>query len=146
MAVPYGLAAPIATALIGGGPATMIWGLVLVAALTSTLALSLGEICSLYPTSAGAYYWTYKLSPPSSRVLLSWITGWMTLVGVWTISLSVNFGKIDNPHKAPNVTCSYHLIHGLGTGQLVVAGAGIFHPDWVATSWQTCTREQCTAF
>ena len=95
MAVPYGLAAPIATGLIGGGPATLIWGLVLVAALTSTLALSLGEICSLYPTSAGAYYWTYKLSPPRTRVLLSWITGWMTLVGVWTISLSVNFGKID---------------------------------------------------
>ncbi|VDB95431.1 unnamed protein product [Peniophora sp. CBMAI 1063] len=115
MAVPYGLAAPIATALIGGGPATMIWGLVLVAVLTLTLALSLGEICSLYPTSAGAYYWTYKLSPPSSRVLLSWITGWMTLVGVWTISLSVNFG----------------------TGQLIVAGAGIFHPDWIATPWQT---------
>lgn len=95
MAVPYGLAAPIATGLIGGGPATMIWGLVLVAALTLTLALSLGEICSLYPTSAGAYYWTYRLSPPSSRVLLSWITGWMTLVGVWTISLSVNFGETD---------------------------------------------------
>lgn len=26
MAVPFGVGAPIATALIGGGPATMIWG------------------------------------------------------------------------------------------------------------------------
>ncbi|KAI0034837.1 amino acid/polyamine transporter I [Vararia minispora EC-137] len=111
----YGLAAPIATSLIGGGPATMIWGLVLVSALTLTLALSLAEICSLYPTSAGAYYWTYKLASPRTRLLLSWINGWMTLVGVWTVALSVNFG----------------------TGQLIVAGAGIFHPEWVATAWQT---------
>lgn len=25
-----------------------------------------------------------------------------------------------------------------GTAQLIVAGAGIYHPDWVATPWQTC--------
>jgi len=37
------------------------------------------------------------------------------MVGVWTISLSVNFG----------------------TAQLIVAGAGIYHPEWVATPWQT---------
>lgn len=26
-----------------------------------------------------------------------------------------------------------------GTAQLAVAGAGIYHPEWVATAWQTCT-------
>ncbi|KAG1869471.1 amino acid transporter [Suillus subalutaceus] len=115
MAVPYGLAAPIATSLIGGGPAVMIWGWILVSILTQTLALSLAEICSKYPTSAGAYYWCYRLASPHTRVLASWINGWLTVVGVWTIALSVTFG----------------------TAQLVVAGAGIFHPEWVATAWQT---------
>ncbi|THH20954.1 hypothetical protein EW146_g523 [Bondarzewia mesenterica] len=115
MAVPYGLSAPIATSLIGGGPATMIWGWIFVSLITLSLALSLAEICSHYPTSAGAYYWTFRLASPRTRVVLSWINGWMTVVGVWTIALSVNFG----------------------TGQLIVAGAGIFHPEWVATAWQT---------
>ncbi|KAA1477612.1 amino acid transporter [Dentipellis sp. KUC8613] len=115
LAVPYGLSAPIATSLIGGGPATIIWGWVLVSVLTLALALSLAEVCSFYPTSAGAYYWTFRLASPRTRVLLSWMNGWLTVVGVWTIALSVNFG----------------------TGQLIVAGAGIFHPDWVATAWQT---------
>lgn len=115
LAVPYGLAAPIATSLIGGGAATIIWGWVLVSVLTQALALSLAEICSKYPTSAGAYYWSYRLASPSSRVVVSWINGWLTMVGVWTISLSVNFG----------------------TGQLIVAGAGIFYPQWVATPWET---------
>ncbi|EGO20263.1 hypothetical protein SERLADRAFT_442396 [Serpula lacrymans var. lacrymans S7.9] len=115
MAVPYGLAAPIATSLIGGGPVVMIWGWVLVSILTETLALSLAEICSKYPTSAGAYYWCFRLASPQTRLLLSWINGWLTMVGVWTIALSVTFG----------------------TAQLAVAGAGIFLPDWVATPWQT---------
>ncbi|KAG6827392.1 hypothetical protein H0H92_011965 [Tricholoma furcatifolium] len=133
MAVPYGLSAPIATGLIGGGPATIVWGYakpsfrvlgsltyitsswLLVSVLTQPVALSLAEICSVYPTSAGAYYWTYRLAPPKYRLLLSWINGWLYTVGVWTISLSVTFG----------------------TAQLIVAGAGIFHPEWVAKPWQT---------
>ncbi|KAG2359843.1 amino acid transporter [Suillus spraguei] len=112
MAVPYGLAAPIATSLIGGGPAVIIWGWILVSILTQSLALSLAEICSKYPTSAGAYYWCYRLASPRTRVLASWINGWLTVVGVWTIALSVTFG----------------------TAELVVAGAGIYLPDWIATT------------
>ncbi|KAF9450506.1 amino acid transporter [Macrolepiota fuliginosa MF-IS2] len=111
----FGLAAPIATSLIGGGPAVMVWGLAVVSVFCQTLAMSLAEICSKYPTSAGAYYWSFRLASPRYRLLCSWINGWLTMVGVWTISLSVNFG----------------------TGQLVVAGAGIYHPEWVATPWQT---------
>ncbi|KAK0443480.1 amino acid transporter [Armillaria borealis] len=115
MAVPYGLSAPFATGLIGGGPAVLIWGWVFVSAIILTLALSMAEISAKYPTSGGAYYWCFRLASPRSRVLLSWINGWLTMVGVWTICLSVTFG----------------------TAQIIVAGAGIFHPDWVAKSWQT---------
>ncbi|KAF8800418.1 amino acid transporter [Phlegmacium glaucopus] len=115
MAVPFGLSAPIATSLIGGGPATMIWGWLLISITTQPLAMSLAEICSKYPTSAGAYYWCFRLTSPRRRLLSSWINGWLTMVGVWTISLSVTFG----------------------TAQILVAGAGIFHPEWIPTVWQT---------
>ncbi|KAJ7108061.1 amino acid transporter [Mycena crocata] len=115
MAVPYGLAAPIATSLVAGGPATIIWGWVLVSILTLPLACSLGEICAKYPTSAGAYYWCFRLASPERRLLLSWINGWLTMVGVWTISLSVTFG----------------------TAQLIVAGTGIYLPDWDVQPWHT---------
>ncbi|KAF9074339.1 amino acid transporter [Rhodocollybia butyracea] len=115
MAVPYGLAAPISTGLVGGGPAVIFWGWVLVSVFTMPLALSLGEICAKYPTSAGAYYWCYRLASSRNRILASWINGWLTMVGVWTVSLSVTFG----------------------TAQLLVAGVEIFHPEWVATTWET---------
>ncbi|KAG9308658.1 amino acid transporter [Chiua virens] len=108
MAVPYGLAAPIATSLVAGDG-------FLVSLLTQTLALSLAEICSKYPTSAGAYYWCYRLAPPQYKLIASWINGWLNLVGNWTVTLSVTFG----------------------TAQLIIAGAGIYYPDWVATPWQT---------
>ncbi|KAF8994919.1 amino acid transporter [Cyathus striatus] len=111
----FGLAAPIATSLIGGGPATMIWGWIMISLFTQPLALSLAEVCSKYPTSAGAYYWCFRLGSPRRRLLLSWINGWLTMVGVWTISLSVTFG----------------------TTQILIAGINIFHPEWVATTWQT---------
>ncbi|KAJ7769666.1 amino acid transporter [Mycena maculata] len=114
-ASPYGLAAPIATSLVAGGPATIIWGWVAVSFLTLPLACSLGEICAKYPTSAGAYYWCFRLASPQNRLLLSWINGWLTMVGVWTISLSVTFG----------------------TAQLIVAGTGIYLPDWDVKPWQT---------
>ncbi|KAF9472632.1 amino acid transporter [Pholiota conissans] len=115
IAVPFGLGAPIATSLVGGGPAVMIWGWVLICFTSQPLALSLAEICSKYPTSAGAYYWCFQLTSPKRRLLSSWINGWLTMVGVWTISLSVNFG----------------------TAQILVAGVGIFKTDWVPTAWQT---------
>ncbi|KAL4071524.1 amino acid/polyamine transporter I [Scleroderma yunnanense] len=111
----YGLVAPIDTSLAGGGPVVMLWGWILVSALTQALALSLAEICSKYPTSAGAYYWCFRLASPKYRLLLSWINGWLTMVGVWTVSLSVVFG----------------------TAQLVVAGAGVYYPEWTVTPWQT---------
>lgn len=66
----------------------------LVSLLTQPLAFSLGEIGSKYPTSAGAYYWCYRLAPARSRLLLSWINGWLNMVGVWTISLSVTFVSV----------------------------------------------------
>ncbi|KAG6906685.1 hypothetical protein DXG01_012602 [Tephrocybe rancida] len=90
----------------------------LVSVLSLPIALSLSEICSVYPTSAGAYYWCFRLAPPRYRLLLSWINGWLYTVGVWTISLSVTFGS----------------------AQMIVAGASIFHPEWVATPWQTSER------
>ncbi|KAG2046373.1 amino acid transporter [Suillus hirtellus] len=115
MAVPFGLATPIATSLVGGGPAVMIWGWILVSVLTQTLALSLAEICSKYPTSAGTYYWCYRLASPRTRLLSSWINGWLTVVGSWTADLSVKFA----------------------TAQLVVAGVGIYYSEWDATALQT---------
>jgi amino acid transporter len=66
--------------------------------LHQTVALSLAELTSLYPTASGPYYWTYQLlvSANQSRstvaVVLSYISGWLMLLSNWIVCLSINFG------------------------------------------------------
>lgn len=50
---PYGLATTLNYPLIGGGPANVIWGWLLVALIVVCVAASLGEITSVYPTAGG---------------------------------------------------------------------------------------------
>lgn len=70
----------------------MFVGWIAVLILSECVALSLGELASRYPTSAGPYYWSFQLASPRYRTVLSFVTGWTWLIGNWTITLSVNFG------------------------------------------------------
>ena len=65
----------------------------LVTVFTFPVALSLAEISSKYPMSAGAYYWCFRLASRKSRVMLSWVSGWLGLIGTWTVCLSVTLGE-----------------------------------------------------
>jgi hypothetical protein len=90
--IPYGLATTFFYPLVGGGPTNIIWGWFMVSIIILCVALSLGEITSVYPTAGGVYYQTFMLSPPSYRRIASWICGWSYVVGNITITLAVNFG------------------------------------------------------
>lgn len=88
----------------------MFLGWILVLILDEAVAVSLAELASRYPTSAGPYYWSFQLASPKYRKLLSFVTGWTWLIGNWTITLSVNFGF------ASLIAASVALYHpGFGT-------------------------------
>ncbi|KAJ6261346.1 hypothetical protein Dda_4016 [Drechslerella dactyloides] len=90
--IPYGLATTLYYPIIGGGPVTIIWGWLAVSLIILCVAISLGEITSVYPTAGGVYYQTFMLSPPSYRRVAAWICGWAYVAGNITITLAVNFG------------------------------------------------------
>ncbi|KAF5009689.1 hypothetical protein FDECE_4098 [Fusarium decemcellulare] len=90
--IPYGLATSLFYPLANGGPATMIWGWLGVSLVIFCVAVSLGEITSVYPTAGGVYYQTFMLSPARWRKLASWICGWSYVAGNILITLAVNFG------------------------------------------------------
>ncbi len=115
MAVPYGLSTTFAFSLANGESVTVLWGWVLLSLLSIAIAASLAEICSVYPTAGGVYYWSALLSTPSWAPVTSWITGWLTLVGNWTVTLSINFGA----------------------AQLILSAVALWDEDFVATTWQT---------
>ncbi|THZ93851.1 putative amino acid permease [Aureobasidium pullulans] len=113
-AIPYGEGSPLMSAIYGGGQLSIFVGWIVVCLLDECIALSLGELASRYPTSAGPYYWTFQLSSPATRKVLSFINAWTWLIGNWTITLSVNFGFAS----------------------LIAGAVGMFHPDYAMTNWE----------
>jgi len=112
-AIPYGEGGPFISAIYGGGQLSVFVGWLVVLVLDECVALSLSELASRYPTSAGPYYWSFQIAK-SNKTVLSFITGWIWLIGNWTITLSVNFGFAS----------------------LISATIAMYHPDFVANDWQ----------
>ncbi|QIW96686.1 hypothetical protein AMS68_002204 [Peltaster fructicola] len=112
-AIPYGEGAPLLNAVYGGGQLSIFVGWIVVLILSECVALSLSEFASRYPTSGGMSYWAFQLAP-SNKKLFAYVTGWIWLIGNWTITLSVNFGFAS-------------LISALIT---------IYNPEFVLAPWQ----------
>ena len=78
--------------LLHGGPPVMLWGWLMVGVLVLFAGMSLGEICSAYPTAGGLYYWSAKLAPGNSAPIWSWFTGWFNLLGQVAVTAGISFG------------------------------------------------------
>ncbi|KAM3498068.1 hypothetical protein MY10362_008598 [Beauveria mimosiformis] len=115
MAVPYGLSTTMSYSLVNGQSVTALYGWCFVSVISLCIAASLAEICAVYPTAGGVYYWSAMLASRRWAPLVSFVDGWLTLVGNWTITLSINFGG----------------------AQLIVSAIYMFNESYVAKSWHT---------
>ncbi|GAB0132381.1 hypothetical protein EsDP_00000819 [Epichloe bromicola] len=115
MAVPYGLSTTVYITLNNGQSVSVLWGWVLVSLVSVCIAASLAEICAVFPTAGGAYYWSAMLSTRAWASPVSFVDGWLTLVGNWTVTLSINFGG----------------------AQLILSAVTVLNPDYAPTQWQT---------
>jgi amino acid permease (GABA permease) len=115
MAVPFGLSTTFYITLTDGQAVTILYGWILVSIISLSIAASLAEICAVYPTAGGVYYWSAMLSTREWAPITSWITGWLTLVGNWTVTLSINFSG----------------------GQLILSAITLWKEDFVPNQWQT---------
>lgn len=80
-----GLFATIATTfyypLIAGGASSIVWAWLISGSGCMCIALSVSELVSAYPTSGGLYYTVSKTASPAWVPSISWITGWLNLLG-----------------------------------------------------------------
>lgn len=71
-AIPYGEGGPLISAIYGGGQLSIFVGWLVVLVLDECVALSLSELASRYPTSAGPYYVrtmaSFSYIPPSHHI------------------------------------------------------------------------------
>ncbi|KFY23029.1 hypothetical protein V493_06148 [Pseudogymnoascus sp. VKM F-4281 (FW-2241)] len=67
--------------LAAGGPAAAVWCWLIAGSGSMCLAFSVAELVSAYPTSGGLYYTVSRLAPKKYVPVVSWITGWINLLG-----------------------------------------------------------------
>ncbi|PYH32211.1 amino acid permease [Aspergillus neoniger CBS 115656] len=75
-------------AMTDGGPATLVYGFIFCWIGALLTAASLAEMASMAPTSAGQYHWVSILAPKGQAVFLSWVTGWLDMIGWWANTAS----------------------------------------------------------
>ncbi|KAK3670989.1 hypothetical protein LTR78_009105 [Recurvomyces mirabilis] len=73
--------------LNNGGPAGMLWMTILAAIGIFMCDLSLAEMASMSPSSAGPYQWTAELAPLSMQKVLSFVVGYYDVLG-WQAALA----------------------------------------------------------
>ncbi|CAG8185455.1 unnamed protein product [Penicillium salamii] len=64
--------------LYNGGPAAIVYGIILSTVGNLAIACSLAELASLHPTAGAQYQWSYFLAPRGRR-FISFIQGWVTV-------------------------------------------------------------------
>ncbi|PYH87820.1 GABA permease [Aspergillus ellipticus CBS 707.79] len=64
--------------LYNGGPAAIVYGVILSAVGNMAIAASLAELASIHPTAGAQYHWTYMLAPRYRR-FISFFQGWVTV-------------------------------------------------------------------
>jgi amino acid permease (GABA permease) len=113
MAVPFGESTTLSIGLTDGGPVTIFYGWILLTVISVCIAASLAEICSSYPTAGGVYYWSAMLTNKKWSPVSSWITGWLSLVGNWTVTTSICFSG----------------------GQLILSAIGLWNESYIPAGW-----------
>ena len=113
MGVPGGESVTLTISLTNGGPVTILYGWILVSLISICIAASLAEICSKYPTSGGVYYWSAMLASKRWAPVTSWITGWLGLVGNWTVTAAICFAA----------------------GQVILSVVGLWNENYILAPW-----------
>ncbi|MGI8864315.1 MAG: amino acid permease [Solirubrobacteraceae bacterium] len=70
-----------------GGPVAISIGWPVISLLVLSVAFSMSELASAYPTAGGIYYWASKLGGAG----WGWFTGWFNLIGLVAVVASVDY-------------------------------------------------------
>jgi amino acid transporter len=127
------LAATFYDSLTNGVSVTVIWGWVFVSLISLAIAASLAEICAVYPTAGGVYYWSAMLSTKKWAPLTSWVTGWLTLVGNWTVTTSSGCNSLS---VVSNEMAKSRIVNFSGA-QMILSAITLWNEDFVPNAYQT---------
>jgi amino acid permease (GABA permease) len=78
-------------AMNSGGPIAISIGWPLVGVFVVCVALAMAEICSVYPTAGGLYFWAGRLARKNKPVW-AWYVGWFNFLGEVAVTAAIDYG------------------------------------------------------
>jgi amino acid permease (GABA permease) len=78
-------------ALANGGPAAITLGWLLVGGMVTLVALAMAEVCSVYPTAGGLYWWAYAIAK-RNKAAWAWFVGWFNFLGQVAVTAAIDYG------------------------------------------------------
>ncbi|KAI9779124.1 MAG: hypothetical protein M1816_003747 [Peltula sp. TS41687] len=109
----FGISAALITGINSGGPVLIVYGIILIALISTCVGISLSELVSSMPNAGGQYVWASELAPMGYSDLAAYLTGWFSWAGSIFTSASV----------------------ALGLGSAAVGCYQLSHPDLVIKPW-----------
>ncbi|KAF7853661.1 hypothetical protein EAF04_010652 [Stromatinia cepivora] len=76
-----GILTMFSSGLTNGGPSGLVYGYIIVLIGTMFQTLTMAEMALMIPLSGGQYNWVAILAPRSCSKYLSYLTGWVTVIG-----------------------------------------------------------------
>lgn len=102
-----------------GGPLQMTAGWPLVTLFTLTIAASMAELCSAYPTSGAMYHWASALGGPG----MGWLAGWLNIIGGVAAVAGINYGCAQFILPFLGIAATAGNVFAMFSFTLVVQGA-----------------------
>jgi amino acid permease (GABA permease) len=78
-------------AMTAGGPLAITLGWLFVGGMVILVALAMAEICSVYPTAGGLYWWAAALAK-RNKARWAWFVGWFNFLGEVAVTAAIDFG------------------------------------------------------
>lgn len=78
-------------AMDAGGPVAINIGWLICGAFVLCVAMAMAEICSVYPTAGGLYWWAGRLARRNKREW-AWTVGWFNFLGEVAVTASIDYG------------------------------------------------------
>jgi amino acid permease (GABA permease) len=126
-----GLFATVATTfsypLAAGGAAATVWCWVISGAGCMCIALSVAELVSAYPTSGGLYFTCGLVSPEKYAPLITWMDGWINLLGQIAGIASTDYGAAQLLLAAVSIGSDFQYVPTQGQTVAVMAAILVFH-------------------
>lgn len=78
-------------AMDAGGPMAINIGWPVVGLFVLCIAMAMAEICSVYPTAGGLYFWAGRLATKGKRGW-AWLVGWFNFLGEVAVTAAIDYG------------------------------------------------------